>query len=429
MKDINKFKKLGIVIFVLLLLAGISYAIWLNFFKPPETITLRIGAGKKSSESYAFANAIKKVTEANYENVKIKLITSRGSEDSLSKLESDEVELATVQADVKAGKSAYIISNLYPDYYHLIVRKDSNITSFADLKGKNMALPTKGSGQWISFLFTAKHYGMGIKDVKNFPCFKSDIPSAFNDGMIDAVFVVKAPMNTFVSNLLKTTNTKIITIDQCAALTIKQPALKTTMIPKGIYSGSPAVPSKGIETISVNRLLVAHTGADEEAIKTITSVLFERRLDLLKYTPLAGLVSQPDWNNGTTMPIHPGAMSYYDKDKPSYFEENADFLALLITLALMAGSGLLALKNYLDQSQKNIADQYSKELFDILKDVKKSDDVAYILKKKEYLEKMLEEIIHQLDIDNVTAEGFQFFSFTWDQIYSMVDKKLLDLSQ
>ena len=425
MKNIEGFKKFGTVLFTLILLAGISYAIWLNFFKPPEVTTLRIGAGKKGSESYNFANAIKKVTEANYENIRIKLVSSFGSEDSLSKLESSEVDLATVQADVKAGKSAYIVSNLYPDFYHLIVKKDSNISSFADLKGRNMALPIKGSGEWISFLFTAAHYGMSIKDIQNFPCFEEDVASAFDDGMIDAVFMVRAPMNKHISALLKHANTKIIGIDQCDALTIKQPALKTTAIPKGIYSGSPAIPSKEIKTISVNRLLVAHKDADEDAIKIITSVLFERRLDLLKYTPLAGLITQPDWNAGTTMPLHAGAISYYDKDKPSYFEENADYLALLVTLALMLGSGLLALKRYLNQSQKNIADEYSKELFTILKEVEASDDYDYILTKKSYLVEMLEEIIHQLDIDNVTAEGFQFFSFTWEKIYAMVEQRLV----
>ena len=48
--------------------------------------------------------------------------------------------------------------------------------------------------------------------------------------------------------------------------------------------------------------------------------------------------------------------------------------------------------------------------------IKKLD---FILKTQINLEAMLEEVIHELDHDNVTVEGFQFFSFTWEQVYNM----------
>jgi TRAP-type uncharacterized transport system substrate-binding protein len=75
-------------------------------------------------------------------------------------LASGQIDLATVQADIEAVPSARIISNLYPDMFQLIVRKDANINTFHDLKGKRMALPSKGGGQWFSFWFTAHHYGV-----------------------------------------------------------------------------------------------------------------------------------------------------------------------------------------------------------------------------------------------------------------------------
>jgi TRAP transporter TAXI family solute receptor len=396
-----------------------------NYFKEDKPKELIIGAGSKSGEAYKFAQAIAKVTTKYFPEVHIKVRQTAGSKENMLLLESRQIDLATVQADIEAVPSARIISNLYPDMFQLIVRKDAGIETFHDLKGKKIALSSKGGGQWVSFWFTANHYGLYNDDIQSISLSSTAAVDAMINGEIDAIFKVRAPRNQTIMNIISSCPSKLIPINQAQAMKLKQPALEIGKIPIGAYSGNPLIPENDLPTIAVSRLLIGHKDSDSEAIRLITKILFERRLELLKITPLAGFISQPNWNEGTFIPIHRGAQSFFDRKKPSYFVENADFLALILTILIMLGSGLLGLKNRVSGSQKNLADKHTQEIVSIMENIRQNNDVdaVWLSTKKEELLTILTDVINELDKDKISTEGFQFFSFTWKAAYSLIREK------
>ena len=419
MKNFTLLQKL----IILLIMGSIIFVlvhIFRYFFYPKDSYqTFKIGAGHKNSESYMFAEAISKTMQRYSTDMRLEVIDTGGSSANINLLEEGHIDLAIAQVDMKMGPSASIVSNLYSDFYHLIVRRDANISSFADLKGKKLSLPDRNSGQWNAFWFVANHYDIYPSDIKNYPFFLSDIAEAFEDKDIDAIFFLRAPMNIKIKNIIKNSDLKLISLKHTGALSLQNSSLKETIIPKGTYNGKPPIPEEDIKTLSVKRVLLANIGMDNKFIKEITQMLYERQLELLKYTNLAGFVSLPNVDYASNLPIHEGAKSFYDKDKPSYFEENADFLALLITLGALISSFILAISRYFQKSQKNLADKYVLELMEIMKKIRASQNLEFILDTQISLESMLEEVIHELDHDNVTVEGFQFFSFTWEKVYEM----------
>ncbi len=404
-----------------ILMGFTAFFAW-NYFKGEGSKTLVIGAGSKKGEAYKFAQAIAEVVARHYPQLKLEIRQTAGSKENMELLESGQIDLATVQADIEAVPMARIISNLYPDMFQLIVRKDANIDSFKDLKGKRMALPSKGGGQWVSFWFTANHYGIYEGDIKNIALSSAAAVDAIINGEIDAIFKVRAPRNQTISNIISSCPSKLVPINQAAAMKLKQPALDVGNIPAGSYSGNPLIPEIDLPTIAVNRLLVGNHHADKEAVRIITKVLFERRLELLKTTSLAGFISQPDWGAGTFIPIHDGALAFYNREKPNFFVENADFIALLLSLLLMFGSSLIGWKTKVSGSQKNLADKHSQELVKIMSEINHNENLneGFLNEQKEVLHKMLSEVIDELDNDQLTAEGFQFFSFTWDKALDLI---------
>jgi len=424
MSILTNLNRLLIAALFFVLLGFTSYFAW-NYFKEDAKKELVIGAGSKKGEAYKFAQAIAEVTTKHFPNVHITVKETAGSKENMELLESGQIDLATVQADIPAGPSAQIISNLYPDMFQLIVREDANINSFEDLKGKRMALPSKGGGQWISFWFTANHYGVFESDIKNIALSSSAAVDAIINGEIDAIFKVRAPRNQTISNILSSCPSKLIPIEQAAAMKIKQPSLQLGEIPAGAYNGNPLIPAKNLPTIAVNRLLIGHKNADVEAIKTITKVLFERRMELLKTTSLAGFISQPDWDAGTFIPVHQGSQSFFNREKPSYFVANADFLALIMSVLIMLGSTLLGLRKKISGNQKNLADKHTKELIMIMDDINMNESIDndYILTQKKSIQTMLSKVINELDKDQMSAEGFHFFSFTWDKVNELLKEK------
>ena len=410
-------------IFVILLILS-AYFLF-NYLQEEKRTEIIIGAGSQNGESYQFASAIAQVANNHYPDLHVRVIETIGSEENMTLLDSGKIDLATVQSDVEASSSARIVSNLYPDMFQLIVRKDAQIDKTHDIIGKRIALSEKGSGQWNSFWFTANHYGIYEDDVEVVVLKPEEEVKAFIRGDVDALFRVRAPRNSEILEIFNQCSAKLLPIPQSAALKLRQPSLNVGEIPMGTYSGNPLLPSKNLSTVSVNRILISHKNTDEEAITKITRVLYERRLELLKLTPLAGFISQPDWGVGTFIPIHEGALIFYDREKPSYFVRNADFLALILSLFVLTGSAVMGLRKLISGNQKNLADKYTNRLVAMLQQIDSQKDIneMFIGEQKGLLYKILEEVVEDLDKDRINIEGFQFFSFTWNTVMNLLKEK------
>jgi hypothetical protein len=119
--------------------------------------------------------------------------------------------------------------------------------------------------------------------------------------------------------------------------------------------------------VAVQRTLLARDDANAAAIRAITGVLIEWRQEIMQEIPasmtevrrLLVQARRPEPQSGLGPPLQPGALSFYDKDKPSFLLAHADYVGLILTVGLMAGSWIWELKRWMQRQQKNKADQYS----------------------------------------------------------------------
>ncbi|BAZ39967.1 TRAP transporter solute receptor TAXI family protein [Calothrix sp. NIES-4101] len=375
------FISLGIASFSLLTL--VSWRILLRLTAPQITIA----AGDKQGESYIISDAIAKVIEKR-SNIKVNVITTGGTKENLQLLEKGEVHLATAQADVvsenldvstntnNSSKPSFrTVAILYKDLFQLVVR-DPKIQEFIQLKGKTIALPVEG-GQYKSFQKVARHYrffnelnenlevrikGLDIKDYDD-----KQAEEDFKFQRADALFRVRAAGNQGISLIVQNYGGRLVGIDQAEAMKIKHPAFEATTIPRGAYKGNPAVPEKDLPTIAVSRLLITTNKVDDAVIRDITQIILENRQDIAnaiaqehpEVKPLVATISKPDSQNDSAVPpLHVGAISFYDRDKPSFVQENADFLALVLTMILLCFSWIKNLKSWVASGKKNEADEY-----------------------------------------------------------------------
>lgn len=400
-----------------LILSGIcAYLI----FQEKQVKVVKIAAGSKSGEAYDFAMAISEIVSEHHENIYIKVIETKGSEENMDYLGSREVDLAMTQADIKASPSARIIATLYSDLFQLVARKDANISSFKDIRGKQIALPSQGGGQWVSFWFVAKHYGIEESDFVYKSLSTDSAVAAVIDGRLDGLFRVRAAPHDPIAEIVTNCEAEIVPIYQGAAMRLKQPSLANSFIPLGAYRGDPAIPEVDVPTVSVDRLLIASKYTDPYVVKVITQILFERRRELLQLTPLAGFIVQPNRESGTFIPIHKGATAYYDRDKPHFLVENADFFALILSFILMLFSAAFGLRSLILNNQKNKADIFTKQLISITEKAKSAQDIKRIRKLRNELLEILATVVDALDNDKISPEGFNFFSFTWNVSFTVL---------
>ncbi len=416
-------RKLLPAIVVSLALAISLLGLWIYFDKI-EIEKIRIAAGSKGSESFTIAQSIALMVQRSNPNLIVEVLETQGSNQNMQLLESQKVQMATIQADTKTLPAARLIAQLYPDAFQLVVRQESDIQSVADLRGKQIAIASKSSGQYNSFWFLANHYGIYEGDIEAMSMSTSAANWAFISNAVDAVFRVRGPGNPSILELIEKIPSRIITIDQASALKLKTPTLDVGVIPKGSYQGEPALPEVDLETVAVQRLLVANKNVSKELVYQVTEVLFEQRKELLTLAPLAGFIRPPDRSQGTFMPVHEGAQSYYDRDKPSFLQEQAEPIALMVTLSVLLISGLLQLQQ---RHQKSRIDQYTDQVMAIFEDMHSMHDSQLIAEAKAKLMRVLKEVTLDVRNGKVNAEGFNYFSVTWQAVNDAIgDEEMLN---
>ena len=416
----------SVVMLVLLTWFAVSF-----YFQLYRKVNLSICAGRQNGEGYQFSSAIKKVVADHYAYKvrNLEVIETPGSEANSDSIVNAKADFALLQADVEHfPDNGGIVAILYADLFQLVVRKGSGIKHMQDLKGKKVALPEKGSGQYSSFWALAHYYGIQEKDIHSYHLSSAEISQRMVSDSLDATFAVRALGNHFIQDLLRSGNFELIPIDDIDAFRIDRPSLAAGSIPRGAYGGNPYIPMNAVSTIAVPRLLVARDKTDKEAVRLITQLLFERRNDLIKalgheYQHLTGSIAQPDGRQGTFIPLHPGAQAFYEREKPNFFTENIELFGVLISIMLPLLSGVFGwYANQVDR-QKNTADQYAKEVMAIVNSLKDTHDQEHLDSKREAMLSVLNRVMEDLDNDVLNLEGFHLFSFTWEMGYETLKER------
>jgi len=382
---------------------------------------LIIAAGSRGDEGFRLVEAIAEVVHRHDPRLHLEVIETAGSLDNSRLIDEGYADLATLQADGSRIEAGRLIANLYPGAFHVIVRRDAGISSISDLRGKRVALPSKGSAEYTSFWFLADHYGMDEGSLTALPMSDRSADWALINGAVDASFRVRAPGDKSIRGLIEKAELALLPVSQARGLQLQKISIHPGLIPKGSYRGHPPLPSKDLETASVQEWLVARADLPSGVVFRIAQVLFERRRELAELSPLASLISASEPNAGTHLPLHEGALKYYDREKPSVWSEQADFLRTVISLLAIFASMVFAFRNWLQSAQKNRADAYSNDLLALYEAVRSGD--RPIAEYRDALAEILVKVVEDMDNDRISREGFDEFSFTWQAVNQLLESQ------
>jgi len=427
--------KSGIGVFSLISLLIIGALIIGGYFylnREQEPTVLKIASGPYRSDSYELMREVADVVARNSDLIRVQVVPSRDSSENISFLNKGDVDLATIRADTPVVKNVRMVANLFPDYFQLISRGNSPIFRPKDLVGKKVAIAPYGTDEFRSFWILADHYDVPIREIK----WKAMNLDTANDdllaGKLDAIFLVRSLRDRLILNLfedasLKQLPLRLVSINQAAAIAVKRPFLKVGNIAQGALLGKAPIPVQNATTVTVDRVLVTREGVGEEDIRELTRILFEHRLDLTIRFALANAIKRPSFEEGYNIPLHIGSEQYYTRDEPSFIQENAEPLALLVTVFALLLSGLIGLRTRFVSTQKNKMDSYNYVLLDIADKSRKVKTVGEIKELQLELYNMLEQVVRALDTDDVTEEGFQSFSLLWEAVREMLKDCIQDM--
>ncbi len=248
---------------------------------------------------------------------------SAGSIENVRAVISGQNEAGLVQADIAAwafraehafagdqsGRAVRAVASLYPEMFQLVTRRDANIRSVPDIRGKRISIDEPGSGTLSVMRIVLAAYGLSESDFSPVylkPVFTQD--KIARNELQGFTMMAGAPMKavTQISDI----GLFLVPIDlkKASGITARFPYLVPGKIPSGIYAGIPETP-----TLQVYALLVVSAETSEDLIYQVTAALWsERTLSLLKKGhPQGKLITPETALTGLSIPLHAGAERFY----------------------------------------------------------------------------------------------------------------------
>lgn len=286
-----------------------------------------IGTGGVTGVYYAAGGAICRLVNKDRANhgVRCSVESTGGSVFNVNTIKAGELDLGVVQSDVgynayngegqfkEAGKFDKLRSvfSLHPEPFTVVARKEANIKSFDDFKGKRFNVGNPGSGTRASMDMLLQERG---EDYSFFSLASELRPdehgSALCDGKIDGFFYgvghpsanIQDPTTTCAAQLVSLTGPAV------DALVERYPYYGKVAIPAGLYPNNP----KDTETYGVLATFVTSADVPEETVYLVVKAVFDNLEDFKKLHPAFGHLEAKDMvGNGLSAPLHPGAEKYF----------------------------------------------------------------------------------------------------------------------
>lgn len=252
--------------------------------------------------------------------------STQGSVENVAAVATGALETALTQADIAYfayfGKSIFAgegelknlraIANLFPEKVHIVVRRDSGITTVAGLKGKRVNMGEPGSGTLVGARVILSAYGLSEKEVKPFNHNVSRASDLLRASEIDAYFMVGGVPINAISVLADDNLVGLLPIEAKVAERIRKehPFYSPSVIEEDTYRHVAAVP-----TLSVGAQWVTRAEMDDEVVYGLTRALWHEnsRRILDSGHPQGKHIEFRRALDGVVIPVHPGALRYYEQ--------------------------------------------------------------------------------------------------------------------
>ena len=203
------------------------------------------------------------------------------------------------------------VLSLHLEAFTVLVRHDSSIQRFKDIRGKKVNFRNIGSGvhatmerimrleKWSTKSF-AERKEMNMEDQTKALCA----------GEIDVIVYMAGHPNGAVREATNRCKTRIIPVEgeEIDALIKKYPFYYKTVIPAGMYPANAA----SIPTIATRALLVATSDLDEGIVYELVKSVMDNLDNFKTLHPVFATLSEARMaTEGFVAPAHPGSLRYF----------------------------------------------------------------------------------------------------------------------
>lgn len=284
-----------------------------------KTTFVSIGTGGTGGVYYPYGGGVAEIWTRHVPDVKAVAEVTGASVENTKLCDKGETLFGEIMSDVAfqgykgvgkfEGKPQKIsgMFMMYPNVYHMVTRKDSDVKTIEDIKGKKVSVGAPGSGtEFMTSLVLQDALGIPYSSFDVFRLSFNETANALKDGTIDVGIWVVAPPTSSIMDLATTHEIKIIpfTEEQIKKITEKFPFYSDYKIPAGTYQGV----DYDVLTPSVWNTFICNSEIDTTLVYQLTKAVFDYQEELIKIHPYAKFTTPQNAVRHAVIPLHPGAV-------------------------------------------------------------------------------------------------------------------------
>jgi len=325
-------------------LLAVSIAVWLYFSMPR---TLRVAVGPANSEQVRFMHNVARAMADTRQPFRLDLRINNGSVDSSQALDRRKADIAILRSDDPTSTEARSIAILQKRSIIIVSRKDSNISSLADLHGRSAAVIAGDSDSNLPLIERIlAHYEIVPEDAGLREMHPPEVAAAMGEGKLDAFILVIDPAGRYPRRLLTDIMERMKIplvfngMPAAEALAFRFKDLISTEIPAGVFGGTPPRPEAAIDTVAITYELVATERLSDSDATALTRTLLELRTRLRRDPDNAFGIETPPVDVQRRFLPHDGTVALVNDEAKTFLETYSDHIWLVLFALSLLGSSV-----------------------------------------------------------------------------------------
>ena len=207
-------------------------------------------------------------------------------------------------------------ATLYGSMFQVAVRADSDIKTFADMKGANIS---PGKAKWTGTAFAESilnHYGITFEDIKanggtvhhvNY----TESVALMKDGHIDVFMAATNMPQASMLELEQSPGIRFIGLpkEDQQAIIAANPGYIEGIMPAGVYQAV----TEDLNSLGIVVNMVVHKDLPDDLVYNMCKVFWANHATFAEVKSVWNRVKKEDALSGVAIPVHPGAQKCYDE--------------------------------------------------------------------------------------------------------------------
>jgi len=409
--------RLAIALFVLVAVGAIAgAALWIA---RPEHRRIVLSTGNEGGTYLPLGQGMARVISAAHPEIDIEVVESSGAVENMSRLASGAADFAFIQNDTKGSSTVRTVVPLYREVLHFIVRNESGIESLRDIRGKKVAIGSRGSGTEALVMALLRHYDLDIAQFEPHFLGAGEAADALISGQIDAMlFVVgiksEACQRAVASGTVHFVGlgTAGVDADEIEGFRYDYPFAEPYVIPTMTYSSrAGGKPSRPIATIAIRAILATRSDVPDDLVRQVTAAVFAGRTELIRTHGNASEIRERFDETWLQYAVHTGAQAFYRRDEPGFLITYAELMGFILSVVVFFVATFAGAREAVIRRKKNRIDVYYTRLDEILTELRTEEpEAARLDELDQELSEMQRRAFKQLVAEQLRAdESFRIF--------------------